>query len=471
MTRGGGSVIHDSLRGAKDEVFWLDDPAAPPPKAPLSGSRNADCVVVGGGFCGLWSALLIKERKPEWNVVLVEGGRIGWGASGRNGGFCDASLTHGLENGLARFPGEMAIIERLGVENLDAIAGTISKEEIDCGYEPVGTIDVATAPWQLEGLAELAELAPRYGYDVTLLDQEETRRLVHSPTYEGGLVTRNRCALVNPARLAWGLAALAERQGIEIFEGTTIQDVSDRGLVVELTTTGSASLQAPHVVLATNAYRPLLPGVQPFILPVYDYVLMSEPLDTEQLSSIGWSGRQGLSDAGNLFHYYRLSADNRILFGGYDAIYHYGNAMSARYRQRPATFGLLAQHFFATFPQLAGLGFSHAWGGAIDTSSRFSMFFGKRYRGKVHYAAGFTGLGVAATRFAGIVLRDRVVGDRTQASELSFVRRKPIPFPPEPLRSGVVELTRRSLMAADRNGGNRNAWLKLLDRMGVGFDS
>lgn len=471
MTRQIKAKIDAALRGIKDESFWLDDPTAPEPNRPLIGSRSVDCVIVGGGFTGLWSALLIKERKPEWDVVLVEGGRIGWGASGRNGGFCDASLTHGLLNGLSRFSDEMETIERLGAANLTAIGDIVSKEGIDCDFEPVGTLEVATSSWQMEGLAELAEIAPLYGYDVALLDREETKRRVHSDTFVGGLRTRNRCSMVNPAKLAWGIADLAQSQGVEIFEGTTVQDVSELGSVVELTTTGSASIRAPHVVLATNAYRPLLPGIQTFILPVYDYAIMSEPLDAKQMESVGWLGREGVSDAGNLFHYYRLTADNRILFGGYDAIYHYGNSMSAKYRQRPATFALLAEHFFSTFPQLTDVGFTHGWGGAIDTSSRFSMFFGARFRNKVHYVAGFTGLGVGATRFAASVIRDRIVGDNTKESGMSFVKRKPIPFPPEPFRSAVVRLTRYSLMTADRNEGKRNAWLRLLDQMGVGFDS
>jgi glycine/D-amino acid oxidase-like deaminating enzyme len=204
---------------------------------------------------------------------------------------------------------------------------------------------------------------------------------------------------------------------------------------------------------------------------VYDYVLATEPLDAARLASIGWSGREGLSDVGNQFHYYRLTPDNRILFGGYDAIYYYGNAMGPRREQRRASFELLARHFLAIFPQLAGIRFTHTWGGAIDTCSRFCAFFGTVEDNKAAYAAGFTGLGVGASRFAADVLLDLLGGEESERTSLEMVRTRPFPFPPEPLRWLVVAQTRRSLARSDANAGRRGAWLGLLDRFGIGFDS
>jgi glycine/D-amino acid oxidase-like deaminating enzyme len=211
--------------------------------------------------------------------------------------------------------------------------------------------------------------------------------------------------------------------------------------------------------------------VRPFILPVYDYVLVTEPLDASQLASIGWRGRQGISDSGNQFHYYRLTADSRILWGGYDAIYHFGNGIDDQFDQRPDTFDTLAHQFFSTFPQLEGVRFTHRWGGAIDTCSRFCAFWGTAYGGRVSYVAGYTGLGVGASRFGAQVALDLLEGQRTERTALRMVRTRPLPFPPEPLRSGVVQLTRWSLDRADRRGGRRNLWLRALDRAGLGFDS
>jgi glycine/D-amino acid oxidase-like deaminating enzyme len=198
---------------------------------------------------------------------------------------------------------------------------------------------------------------------------------------------------------------------------------------------------------------------------------MTEPLGPERAASLGWDARQSVSDMGNQFHYYRRTADDRILFGGYDAVYRFRGPVGPRFDTDDATFGRLSQHFFTTFPQLEGIRFSHRWGGAIDTCSRFSVFFGTAHAGRVAYAVGYTGLGVVATRFGARVALDLLDGRRTEATQLRYVRRKPVPFPPEPLRSAVIGLTRNRLAAADRAEGRRGLWLRTLDRLGLGFDS
>ena len=228
-------------------------------------------------------------------------------------------------------------------------------------------------------------------------------------------------------------------------------------------------MRAQRVALATNVFRSLVPRYRLLTVPVYDYALMTEPLSDEQLASIGWSGRQGLGDSANLFHYYRLTADNRILWGGYDAVYHFGRRVKDAHESRPQTHRLLAEHFFTTFPQLEGLRFSHQWAGAIDTSTRFCAFYGLARQGRVAYAAGFTGLGVGATRFAADVMLDLLSGESTPRTELEMVRRKPLPFPPEPIASIGIQTTRWALERADRREGRRNLWLRALDAAGLGF--
>jgi glycine/D-amino acid oxidase-like deaminating enzyme len=207
------------------------------------------------------------------------------------------------------------------------------------------------------------------------------------------------------------------------------------------------------------------------IVPVYDHVLVTEPLTDDELAPIGWRHRQGIGDAGNRFHYYRLTEDNRILWGGWDAIYHFGRKVKPAYDERFATFRTLARHFHETFPHLAGVEFTHRWGGAIDTCGRFCAFFGTASRGRIAYAAGYTGLGVGASRFGAQVMLDLLSGRRTERTELDLVRTKPPPFPPEPFAWVVVQATRLSLAQSDRHGGRRNAWLRLLDRVGLGYDS
>jgi glycine/D-amino acid oxidase-like deaminating enzyme len=307
------------------------------------------------------------------------------------------------------------------------------------------------------------------GHDVDLLDAAAVRAEVDSPTYLAGLWDRHGTAMVEPARLAWGLRRACLDRGVRIHEGSPVTGLErDGDRVVARTPVGR--VRARHVVLATNAFPPLLRRLRLMTVPVYDYVLMTEPLSDEQLGAIGWKNRQGVGDAANLFHYYRLTRDNRILWGGYDAVYHFGSRISASLEQGP-THELLAAQFFETFPQLDGLRFTHRWAGVIDTCTRFSAFFGTAYDGRVAYALGYTGLGVAATRFGADVVLDLLAGEPTERTSLRMVREKPLPFPPEPIRSAGVHLTRWSLAHADARAGRRNLWLRALDRAGLGFDS
>lgn len=459
-----------SLADAQPTPYWLEDPGRPRPNAALVGDERCDLLVVGGGYSGLWTALIAKERDPGRDVVLVEAKETGWAASGRNGGFCAASLTHGLGNGLQRWPGELAKLEELGARNLDAIEETLARHGIDCDFERTGEIDVATEPHHLDDLHALAEQAARLGIELELLDRDAVRAEVDSPTFLGGLWDRRGVAVLHPAKLAWGLKHACESLGVRIYEHTPATRLAsnERGLAVR---TPYGRVFADQAALGSGVFPSLVKRVRPYVVPVYDYALMTEPLDDARLASIGWKNRQGLGDSANQFHYFRLTADNRILWGGYDAVYPFGGRVAAEHDQRPETFRKLAAHFLDCFPQLEGVRFTHTWGGAIDTCARFAAFFGTAHRGRVAYAAGFTGLGVGATRFGADVMLDLLGGETTERTELRMVRSKPLPFPPEPLAWTGIELTRRSLARADRNGGRRNLWLKTMDALGLGFDS
>jgi glycine/D-amino acid oxidase-like deaminating enzyme len=455
--------------------LWLDDPRRPDALDPFSGTASADLLVVGGGFSGLWTALLAKEADPARDVVLLEGSRVGWAASGRNGGFVASSITHGFANGLARWPEEFSTLVRLGRDNLDGMEATVRRYGIDASFERTGEIDVMTERYQLDGLAGTAAEAERHGHKLEVLDREQVRELVNSPLYLGGLYDRDGVAMVNPARLAWGLRDACLSLGVRIHEHTRAVGLGDTsGVGVQVRTeseAGPGSVTAARVALGTNAFPPLLRRLSHHVVPVYDYVIATEPLTDRQWSSIGWEGRQGVGDAGNQFHYYRRTDDGRILFGGYDAVYHRGSDMGAHLDQRPETFALLAEHLTEVFPVLEGVGISHRWGGAIDTCSRFSAFFGTARDGRVAYSLGFTGLGVGATRFGAAVMLDLLDGHDSERTRTRMVRTRPTPFPPEPLRSLAIGLTTRSLARADRDEGRRNLWLRTRDRLGLGFDS
>jgi glycine/D-amino acid oxidase-like deaminating enzyme len=329
---------------------------------------------------------------------------------------------------------------------------------------------VATAPWQAADLRAHVEEVEALGESIELLDADEVRALVDSPTYHAGLLDRTGTAMVHPAKLAWGLREACLSLGVRLYERTEVTSLTKQGSGISLGT-AYGSVRAAHVALATNVFPSLLKRVRPYVVPVWDYVLVTEPLSAEQRAAIGWQGRQGVGDAGNQFHYYRLTADDRILWGGYDAVYHFGNGMGAEHEHDPDVYARLAEHFFETFPALEGLRFAWRWGGTIDTCTRFCAFWGTAVSGRVGYVAGYTGLGVGATRFGAQVLLDLLDGVESEATALEMVRSRPVPFPPEPLRSLGIQLTRRSIARADAKDGHRDLWLRSLDRLGLGFDS
>lgn len=462
--------IARSLADASWTPFWWDRADRPDPRPPLEGDARADLAIVGGGFTGLWAALQAKEEDPSRDVVMLEGERVAFGASGRNGGFCEASLTHGLPNGLGRFPDEIEEIERQGRESFEGLEATLGRYGIDCTWEPTGTLMVAREPHELPWLDGAIDLMTRWGHTAERFDRAGVRAQVDSPTYLGGVWRKDLGAQVDPARLAWGLARAAEGLGVRIHEGSPVTAMTGDGDGVRLST-ARGSVRARRAILGTNAFPPLARQIRRYVVPVYDHVLMTEPLSRDQMASIGWANRQGLADMSNRFHYYRLTDDDRILWGGYDAIYHWRNGVDPRFERRDRTYALLAAQLLETFPQLEGLRFTHRWAGAIDTCSRFSVFFGRALGGKVAYAAGYTGLGVGATRWGARVALDLVEDRDTERTRLAMVRKKPIPFPPEPLRFAGIWLTRRALARADERQGRRGAWLKVIDAVGLGFDS
>jgi len=467
--RPAASVIAGALADTRSAPFWLDDVSPQIGYPRLTADLDCDLAIVGGGYLGLWTAVLALQQNPGQRVVLLEARTIGWAASGRNGGFCEASLTHGEENGRRRWPKEIDRLTELGLENLDEIERAVTELGLDCDFERTGAIDLAIEEHQVDWLREEPT-----DTDSVFLDAAQLRAEVGSPTYLAGIWHKRTNALVHPGKLATELARVATELGVEIFEHTPVKNLDTQGLSPAQGTrlrTESGVVRAKKTALATNVFPSLLARNRLSTVPVYDYVLMTEPLSADQLAAIGWQNRQGLSDLANQFHYYRLSADNRILFGGYDAIYHYGARVRSGYENRPESFQRLASHFFTTFPQLAGLRFSHRWAGAIDTSTQFCAFFGTARGGRISYAAGFTGLGVAATHFAAQVMLDQLAARQTERTQLEMVRGRPLPFPPEPLASMGIQTTRWSLDRADHNRGRRNIILKTLDALGLGFDS
>jgi len=459
-----------SIADARHVPFWLDDPARPAPEPELTRDISTDLLVIGAGFTGLWTALLAREENPAREVVILEAGEVATGASGRNGGFMDASITHGLQNGLARWPKEFPTLLALGMKNLDEIEATIQRLGIDCDYLRTGDIAMASERYQVKDLEAEMEISARYNLRSEFYDRERVQEIVKSPFFIAGLNFPDHAALVNPAQLAWGLHKACLEMGVQIYEHSPVTKLEDEDKRVSAHTKYGRA-RAARVALATNAFPPLIKRLSYYVVPVYDYVLVTEPLTPAQRQSIGWHGREGLSDASRQFHYTRTTADGRILWGGYDAIYYWNNGFGPRFENDEACFARLAEHFFQAFPQLEGTRFTHAWGGAIDTCSRFSPFWGTTHRGKTAYAMGYTGLGVGASRFGARVILDLLDGCQTERTSLEMVRTKPLPFPPEPLRSLGIRLSRWSMAQADANEGHENLWLRAMNWLGLGFDS
>ncbi len=459
-----------ALSEARPEVLWLDTPDRPGRGDPLRGDTTADLVVVGAGFTGLWAALQAVEDDPSLDVLIIDSGAVAGQASGRNGGFLSSSLTHGLANGLERFGDDIDRVGAAARTNFDGILAAVARHGIDAHLEETGSLSVATEAWMVPDLAEEVDLLRSHGEQADLLDGPALRAELDSPTYLAGTWHRSGEALVDPARLAWGLADACRSLGVRIAEGTTLTGLDRHGAGM-LVRTDAGTVRCGAVLLGTNAFRSPVRAINRRVVPVYDYVLATEPLDATQLAAIGWRNRQGVSDRTNQFHYYRITADDRIVWGGYDAVFYTGGRIHPSLDQRARTHRLLAQHFFETFPQLDGLRFTHRWGGVIDTSTRFSVGFGTAFDGRVAYAVGYTGLGVGATRFGARVCLDLLYRPDSDLLSLSPVRKRLLPFPPEPVRSIGIQVTRRAIARADANQGRRGPWLRLLDSLGLGFDS
>ncbi|MCS5714672.1 FAD-binding oxidoreductase [Herbiconiux sp. CPCC 205716] len=451
--------LEESLRGASAVPFWLDGPR--PTALPLSGDTSTDLLVMGGGYCGLWTALQAKERDPDRDVMLVEAHRIAWAASGRNGGFVEATLTHGDENGARHFAAELPSIEALGEENFDELRATLERYGIDAEWEEEGVLSVATEPHQLDAL--------RRG-GASVLEGDALRKYTRSPVVRGAEFERDHVALVHPGKLAEGLRRACLSLGVRMHERTRVSKI-ERRHGSEIAVTDGGRIAARQVALATNGFPSLLKRNTLRTVPIYDYVLVTEPLSAAQLEEIGWVGRHGMTDLSRQFHYYRKTADDRILWGGYDAVYHRGRRIRPAYDQRPETFLRLADHFFTAHPSLRGTRFSHAWGGMIDMSTTFVSFQGTAHGGAVAYSSGYTGLGVAATRFGAAVMLDLLDGVPTKRTSLAFSTTKPFPIPPEPVAYPVIQTMRGAIARSDADGGRDGILIRAMEAFGIGFDS
>jgi glycine/D-amino acid oxidase-like deaminating enzyme len=431
-------------------ILWQETLGARPPTSPAVGDLRADVAVIGAGFTGLWAAYHLLREDPTLDLVVLDAHEPGFGASGRNGGFAMTLLDMSLHR-LAANWGDAAAAHahRAVARSVVAIDRTVREEGIDAELEATGLLRVATNEAQLGRLDRELATAERLGLEgFRRLDRSQVQAQVHSPTYLGGLV-EDHCAIVNPAKLVVGLAEVLRDAGVRLHGGSPVTSLTPEPGGMALTTPG-ATVRADTVVLATNGWTHRVPGLERRSLPLYTYVVVTEPLSDAQWQAIGWEGRQGIEDERNYVHYYRPTADGRILWGGTDAVHELGGPIVPRRDRHERIRRRLEREFLATFPQLGRVRFTHHWGGPLSVTSRFAPELGSLHGGRLHYAFGYSGHGVAPAHTAGRVLRDLVLGRESDDTALCFVASGAPPLPPEPVAWLGAELSRQLLQRQDR---------------------
>jgi glycine/D-amino acid oxidase-like deaminating enzyme len=380
-------------------------------------------------------------------------------------------VAHGHRLAIAHFADEEArALARLGEANVAELTAFLAERGIRCDYEPTGRLMVALTPGQVEEARRTVATARALGLDsFTLLDGDAVRAEIHSPLYLGGVGVSGG-GILDPVKLVEGLKAEAERLGVRVWERSPVVSVVAAGAGARIRT-GRGAVTARRVVLATSAYtHHLLPAVTHHFIPLYDYILVSDPLSAAQHEAIGWRRRQGVTDGRTFFNYYRLTVDNRILWGTSEAAYYPGNRVAAACDHSPPHYAALRQSFRRHFPSLAALEFPFAWGGPICSTTRMTPYFGRALGTRICYGLGYTGHGLGTTRLAGRILAHLALERPSELLELSLVTKKPFPYPPEPLRRWSVAAVTRALRRVDA-GEPPSLMLRVLERMGIGFSS
>ena len=457
-------------RPIEEACYWLAHLPKHDPR-PLQAPAEHDLVIVGGGLTGLWTALFLKELDPSRDVAVVEQGIAAWGASGRNAGMLAETIdhTHGLA--IQHFGAvEAARLATLGEQNVGELTAFIRDRGIACDYQPTGRFMASFTSAHLEEARRNLEVARGLGLDShRLLSKEEMQAEVHSPLYLGGLEVRGG-GILDPARFTDGLRREAERAGVRVYERTRVTALAPDGAGVRLEANGT-TLRARRAVVAASAYtHHLLPEVLHRFIPLYDYILVSEPLTPAQWEAIGWKGRQGITDGRTFFNYYRPTSDGRVLWGTSEATYYRGNRVDESCDHSERHYAALRASWRRTFPQLPDLAWPYAWGGAICSTTRLTPYFGWALHGRACYGLGFTGHGLGSTRLAGRILAHLALDRPSDLLSLTMARKKPFPYPPEPLRGWAVDAVTRDLRKVDA-GEPPSLMLRALEKLGIGFSS
>lgn len=445
--------------------FWLDGSQAKDICPPLREDVEADLLIVGGGFTGLWAAVQAKESNPERKIILIEANIVGYGASGRPGAIVSTSLLHDIGNIERTFPEDLDALTRLGTENLAGLIADVERFGIDCDLEHGGELNVAMDE---EGIADLRKEYDRkikYNQEAIMLSRKEVQEQVNSDLFVGGLWSRANAGTLHPAKLVWGLKRTALKLGVTIHENTALESVSKNGELLKARTTSANIITAKKILLATNAFAAGHSHIKRRVTTVIDRVIATEPLTKEQMKKVGWNNRQGIYDNRAQLNYMRLTKDNRIIFGG-RLTYRFNNNPDTTLDENSEPFVKLVGAFLKTFPQLEGIKISHAWSGPIALTTRKAVHFQQYHDGQMIYVGGYSGFGVSSTRFGSrialAILDDLDIPER----DLTFAKTKPRIIPPEPFRYIGAKITMHALDTADEKGGWRKPWINFVEKFG-----
>jgi glycine/D-amino acid oxidase-like deaminating enzyme len=449
-------------------LWWEAVPAPLPSHPALTEDLDVDVCVVGAGFTGLWTAHALAEADPSLRVLVLEREVAGFGASGRNGGWCSA-LFATSDAALERRHGHDAMVamRRAMQATVDAVGAAAAAEGIDCDFAKGGSVDLVRSEAQrARALAEVEE-ARALGFgdeDLRWLGPEETRAIVDADGAIGATFTPH-CAALQPALLARGLADAVERRGVLICEHTAVTDIRPSPSGPTVATVGG-TVRADVVVRATEAWTPTLPGLRRALVPVYSLMVATEPLSEDFWAKAGLAGRATFADHRHMIIYGQRTADGRIAFGGRGAPYHYGSAVRASFDREPDVFALLRRTLSELFPDLSGARFTHAWGGPLGIPRDWHSSVGFDRPSGLAWAGGYVGDGVATTNLAGRTLADLITGADTELTRLPWVGHRSPRWEPEPLRWVGVNAGLWAMKLADRSEGRRGRPSRVANAMG-----
>ena len=430
--------------------FWHDTvPGTLDPQPSLDGDTDVDVAIVGAGLTGMWTAYYLKQADPGLRIAICEREIAGYGASGRNGGWCSALFPASLTK-LERMAGREAAVAmyRAMQQTVDEVGAVAAAEGIDCHWAKGGTVIYARTPVQLERAKEEVDEARLFGFDesdLRLLSAQEAREIGAVSDVLGGVYTPH-CAAIHPARLARGLADVLRSRGVTIYEKTPVRRI-EPGRVVA----AQGTVTARYVIRATEGYTPGLDGYERAVAPVYSLVIATEPLPEETWEKIGLADRPTFGDLRHLIIYGQRTADGRLVFGGRGAPYHFGSSISPSYDRVPEVFAALRRTLIELFPALGDVAITHTWGGPIGITRDWCASVGLDRATGVGWAGGYVGDGLSTTNLAGRTLADLVVGKDSELTRLPWVGHRSPDWEPEPLRWLGVNAGLRVMTMADRS--------------------